>query len=113
MEKFTIAIPQAELDDLRERLAKARFPADLANDGWAYGTNAAYLKELCDYWRTGFDWRAQEAAINAFDHYRTDIGGTPIHFIHQRGVHDGKGPKPMPLILNHGWPWTFWDMKKL
>ena len=109
MEKFSISVPDSVLTDLHDRLARARYPNDLGNDQWAYGTNAEYLKELCTYWRTGFDWRAQEKAINALPHYRTTIEGNPIHFIHQ----PGKGPKPIPIILNHGWPWTFWDMNKI
>ena len=109
MEKFSISVPDSVLTDLHDRLARARYPNDLGNDQWAYGTNAEYLKELCTYWRTGFDWRAQERAINALPHYRTTIEGNPIHFIHQ----PGKGPKPIPIILNHGWPWTFWDMNKI
>ena len=59
------------------------------------------------YWQDGFDWRAQEARINQFPQFRADIDGVPIHFIHVRG----KGPNPVPILLNHGWPWTFWDMK--
>ena len=106
---FEIAIPEPALQDLRERLARARFATDFANDDWAYGTNGAYLRELVDYWLDGFDWRAQEAAMNAYAHHRATIDGIPIHFIHERGV----GPNPMPLVLTHGWPWTFWDYEKL
>ncbi len=111
MEKtpFTIAIPEATLTDLRERLTRVRWPNDFANDNWAYGANAAYLKELVAYWRDGYDWRAQEKAMNAFTHYKTTIDDVPIHFIHE----PGKGPNPMPLILTHGWPWTFWDFHKV
>ncbi len=108
-EAFTIDIPDAVLIDLKERLARARYAEDFANEGWAYGTNASYLRELCDYWKDGFDWRAQEGAMNRYAHYRTEIEGTPIHFIHERG----KGPNPMPIVLSHGWPWTFWDYQKL
>ena len=109
MESFRIEVPDDVLSDLRDRLARARYPADLGNAQWAYGTNGDYLKQLCDYWREGFDWRAQERAMNALPHYRTTIEGNPIHFIRQ----PGKGPEPMPIILNHGWPWTFWDMNKI
>ncbi len=84
MEKtpFTIAIPEATLTDLRERLTRVRWPNDFANDNWAYGANAAYLKELVAYWRDGYDWRAQEKAMNAFTHYKTTNDDVPIHFIH-------------------------------
>lgn len=106
---FTPHVPDAVLADLRRRLDNVRWAPDFANDDWAYGTNGAYLRELVDYWRGGFDWRAQEAAINAFSHFRVELDGIPIHFIHERG----KGPRPIPLILSHGWPWTFWDLAKI
>jgi len=109
MEKFIVKVAPKILTDLRQRLNRTRYPEDLGNDDWAYGTHGRALRQLCDYWRDGFDWRAVERAINRFPHFRTDIGGNPIHFIQARG----KGPKPMPIILNHGWPWTFWDMHKL
>jgi len=106
---FIVEIPQAALDDLNDRLARTRWPSDYANDDWGYGANLGYLKELVEYWRRGYDWRRHEAEINRFAHYRTTIDGVPIHFIHEKG----KGPKPIPLILSHGWPWTFWDMHKI
>lgn len=109
IEPFVIDVPDAALADLQERLRRTRFADDFANDDWAYGTNGAYLRELSEYWKDGFDWRAQERAMNRLHHFRTEIDGVPIHFIHERG----KGPKPMPLILSHGWPWTFWDFRKL
>lgn len=107
--EFKIDVPEAVLTDLRERLAKARLPEDFANDGWQYGTNGAYLRELVGYWKDSYDWRAQERQINRFPHFRTELEGIPIHFIHVRG----KGERPMPLILSHGWPWTFWDFHKM
>ena len=106
---FTIAIPDATLTDLQERLRRTRYPIDFANENWAYGTNRAYLEEVVAYWRDHYDWRKHEAEMNRFAHYRTTIDGIPIHFIHERG----KGPKPIPLILSHGWPWTFWDLQKV
>jgi pimeloyl-ACP methyl ester carboxylesterase len=108
-EPFTIAIPEAVLTDLRERLAKTRWSGDFANPRWEYGTNRDYLKSLVDYWRQDYDWRKHEQEMNAFSHYQTTIEDVPIHFIHE----PGKGPKPMPLILSHGWPWTFWDFHKV
>jgi pimeloyl-ACP methyl ester carboxylesterase len=108
-EAFTVSVPDTVLNDLRERLARTRFPRDFANDRWEYGTNTAYLKELVEYWRDRFDWRAAEREINSYPNYKTEIEGIPIHFIHQ----PGKGPKPIPLILSHGWPWTFWDFHKV
>src|SRR6266481_2984307 len=108
-ESFKIAVPDAVLTDLRERLSRVRYPIDFANENWAYGTNRAYLEEMVPYWRNQYDWRKHEAEINRFAHYRTTIDGVPIHFIHE----PGKGPKPIPLILSHGWPWTFWDLHKV
>jgi pimeloyl-ACP methyl ester carboxylesterase len=108
-ESFTIAVPDETLSDLRERLVKTRWSEDFANDQWQYGTNGAYLKELVDYWLHQYDWRKHEREMNSFAHYKTTIKNIPIHFIHE----PGKGPNPMPLILNHGWPWTFWDLHKV
>jgi pimeloyl-ACP methyl ester carboxylesterase len=108
-EKFTVSIPDQTLTDLRDRLARTRFAPEFANSQWEYGTNGAYLKELIDYWRDTYDWRKAEREINSFSHYKTAIEGIPIHFIHE----PGKGPKPIPLIMNHGWPWTFWDFQKV
>ncbi len=108
-ERFTVAIPDAALADLKDRLARTRFPGDFGNPNWEYGTNTAYLKELVEYWRTQYDWRKVEREINSFANYKTEIDGVPIHFIHE----PGKGPNPIPLILTHGWPWTFWDLHKV
>jgi pimeloyl-ACP methyl ester carboxylesterase len=107
---FTIEIPQSELDDVRQRLQKTRWPSEVGDNAqWQAGTNLAYLKDLVKYWIETYDWRVHERAMNAFPNFKTDIDGTPIHFIHVKG----KGPNPMPLIINHGWPWTFWDMHKM
>lgn len=106
---FVIDIPQAMLDDLTRRLARTRWTDDFANDDWGYGANATYIRELAEYWRDRYDWRARERLMNAFAHFRTEIDGLTIHFIHERG----KGPNPVPLILNHGWPWSFWDFAKV
>jgi pimeloyl-ACP methyl ester carboxylesterase len=109
IEPFKIVIPDEVLRDLQDRLARTRWAPEFGNDEWAYGTNGSYLKELVAYWREGYDWRKHEVEINALPNFRTVIDGVPIHFLHVRG----KGPKPMPIILNHGWPWTFWDLRKL
>jgi pimeloyl-ACP methyl ester carboxylesterase len=108
-EPFTISVPDATLTDLRERLGRTRWPRDFGNANWEYGTKLEYLKELVEYWRTSYDWRKHEREMNSFANYKTEIDGIPIHFIHERG----KGPKPIPLILSHGWPWTFWDFHKV
>jgi pimeloyl-ACP methyl ester carboxylesterase len=106
---FTVEIPQAQLDDLRARLARTRFPPDLGNADWRYGVERGYLEGLVAYWLEGYDWRTQEAAINALPNYKVEIDGLPIHFVHLRG----KGPAPKPLLLTHGWPSTFWDLRKM
>jgi len=108
-EPFEIAVPEATLTDLKDRLGRTRFPRDFGNAGWEYGTNLDYLKELVEYWRTKYDWRRHEHEMNTFANYKTTIDGIPIHFIHE----PGKGLNPMPLILTHGWPWTFWDLQKV
>lgn len=109
IEPFRIAIPQAVLDDLRERIGRTRWTDDFANDDWVYGANTGYIRELAEYWRGDYDWRAREAEMNRLPQFRTEIDGLPIHFVHVRG----KGPRPRPILLNHGWPWTFWDFHKV
>jgi pimeloyl-ACP methyl ester carboxylesterase len=111
---FTIHIPQEVLDDLAARLARTRWPDELesmsgAAASWDYGVSLSYLQALVNYWRAGFDWRAQERALNAWHHYRAEVDGLSIHFIHERG----QGPQPFPLILTHGWPSTFAEMLKI
>ena len=109
MERFHIDIPQTVLDDLDRRLDATRWTDDFANSDWRYGANVAYIRELAQYWRHHYDWRARERLMNDFCHLRTELQGVPIHFIHERG----KGPSPTPIILIHGWPWTFWDYAKV
>jgi pimeloyl-ACP methyl ester carboxylesterase len=109
VEPFEINIPEATLADMREWLKKTRFPADFNNQDWEYGFNTGQLREYVDYWMRRFDWRAEEAKMNKFHHFKTEIDGAPIHFIHEKG----KGPNPMPLILHHGFPWTYWDFNKV
>ena len=104
-----IDVPEEVLTDLRRRLELTRWPDDAANQDWYYGVDRAYLQELVDYWRTDYDWRAAEAAINAYEHYRVPVEGVPVHFMRRPGV----GPNPTPLILTHGWPWTFWHWSKV
>ena len=104
-ERFAIAVPDEELAELRRRLERMRWPLDPGNDDWRYGANRRWLEELVAYWRDGYDWRVHEAAMNRFEHFQVTLDDVPVHFIHRRGV----GPSPLPLILTHGWPWTFWD----
>lgn len=97
---FRIDIPQADLDDLRERLARTRWTDDLPGTGWTYGLPTSYLRELAEYWRTGFDWRAAEADRNARPQFVTEIDGQRLHFTHVRSPE----PNALPLVLVHGWP---------
>ena len=109
IEEFRISIPQADLDDLADRLARTRWPSSLPGAawdrgapgaGWERGVPVGYLRELAEYWRDGFDWRAQEARLNSYPQYTTRIDGQKIHFLHV------KSPEPdaTPLLLLHGWP---------
>ncbi|HKZ41259.1 MAG TPA: epoxide hydrolase, partial [Candidatus Hodarchaeales archaeon] len=106
---FKISVDQVILDDLKSRLARTRWPDEISNSNWDYGTNLAYMKELVDYWIGSFDWRAQEEFINSFNNYLTEIDGLKIHFIHERG----SGDNPLPLIITHGWPSSFFQMLKI
>ena len=108
-EPFEIAIDDAALADLHDRLARTRFVDDFANDDWSYGVGRDYLEELVTYWRDEFDWRAVEAEMNAYEHHRVVLDDLPIHYL----TAPGNGPAPLPLILSHGWPWTFWDFHKV
>ncbi len=109
VQDYAVNISQEVLDDLRDRLARTRWPDEVCDAGWEYGTNLTYLKQLVQYWLHDFDWRAQEWAINQFSHHRAEIDGFGIHFIHERGA----GPNPMPLLLLHGWPSSFLQMRKI
>jgi epoxide hydrolase len=97
---FRIEVPEAVLEDLRERLARTRWPDQIPGSGWDYGTDLVYLQDLCDHWQTKFDWRAQEDRFNRWPHFLTEIDGQQIHFIHARS----DDPDALPLILSHGWP---------
>jgi pimeloyl-ACP methyl ester carboxylesterase len=100
MQPTTINVPQTVLDDLQYRLAHNRWPEQVEGIDWEYGASLGYMKELVDYWQHKFDWRAQEAYLNSFAQFKTEIDGKPLEFIYERG----KGPNPTPIILLHGWP---------
>jgi pimeloyl-ACP methyl ester carboxylesterase len=108
-ERFFIDVPDAVLSDLDERLARTRWPDQLPGTGWTYGADTAYLRELVSYWRTDFDWRAQQARLNEFEHYRARVGGMQIHFVQARS----RDPDAIPLLLLHGWPSSFVQMLDL
>lgn len=109
VQPFRISVPDDVLDDMRRRIANTRWPDEIPNSDWDYGSNMAYVRQLADYWANEFDWRAQEAMLNEFTHFRADVNGMGVHFIHERG----KGPNPIPIVLTHGWPSTFFEMHKI
>lgn len=100
---FHVDVDDATLTDLRDRLRRTRFPAQLPDAGWDYGTEREYLRELVTYWAEEYDWAARQARMNAFDHFRTEIDGTGVHFIHAPSPVEGA----LPLLLTHGWPGSF------
>lgn len=97
---FEIAVPDAVLTDLRDRLARTRWPDQDVEAPWEAGADVGYVRELCDYWRDGYDWRAHEARLNRFPGFLAEVDGVELHFWHVKG----KGPSPTPLLLLHGWP---------
>jgi pimeloyl-ACP methyl ester carboxylesterase len=103
IESFRIDIPQADLDDLTDRLSRTRWPNEVADAGWDYGFPLARLKELAEHWGTRYDWRAHEAELNELPHFTTEIDGQNIHFVHVRSAK----PDALALILTHGWPGSF------
>ncbi|MBI3636265.1 MAG: alpha/beta fold hydrolase [Candidatus Rokubacteria bacterium] len=112
---FTIQVPDAVLADLRERLARTRWPDEAPDAGcqpreaWKYGSDLAYVKSLCAYWRETYDWRVHERALNAFPQFVAPIAGIDLHFLHVPGV----GPKPLPLLISHGWPGSIVEFHKI
>jgi microsomal epoxide hydrolase len=106
---FRLQVPEADLRELRERLARTRYPDEPPLPPWSTGTSLAYLRELAEYWRSGFDWRAHEAALNGFRQYKLAIGGIDLHFIHE----PGRGPSPVPLLLSHGWPGSVFEFRRI
>ncbi|WP_284646302.1 epoxide hydrolase family protein [Paenibacillus silviterrae] len=109
LEPRPIFVPDEVLADLRYRLQSTRWPLDAGNEDWFYGVNRNYLEGLVEEWINRFDWRKAEREINAYEHYHVDVNGVPVHFMRK----PGKGPRPIPLILSHGWPWTFWHWSKV
>lgn len=106
---FTIRIEDSVLRDLEQRLSRTRFPDQIEDAGWRYGTELGYLKELVEYWRTRYDWRGQERQLNKLDQFKTEIEGLDVHFVHQRSKHVGA----MPIVLVHGWPGSFVEFAKI
>ena len=102
---FRVEIPQADLDDLQARLGRVRWPDELPGVEWSYGVPLDYVRELVDHWRSGFDWRAQEARVNAHPQFTTTIDGQRVHFLHVRSPE----PDALPLICTHGWPMSVFE----
>jgi pimeloyl-ACP methyl ester carboxylesterase len=109
VEPFRIEVPEPTLVDLRERLARTRFPDEIPGSGWAYGTELAYMRELVAYWLEHYDWRAAEARLNRLPQFRAQVDGLGIHFVHLRG----RGPDPLPLVITHGWPGSFAEFESI
>ncbi len=106
---FEINISQSVLDDLRERLKNTRWTGAVENAGWNYGTNLDYLKEIAQYWSTGYDWKKHEVILNRLHHFKADIDGFSLHFIYERS----KNENATPLLILHGWPGSFLLMLRL
>ena len=106
---FHLAIPQADLDDLRARLARTRWPEQETVGDWSQGAPLARVQALCAYWRDGYDWRRCEAMLNAWGQHRTDLDGLGIHFLHIRSPE----PDALPMLMTHGWPGSVMEFHKV
>ena len=107
---FRLHVAQDVLDDLRDRLARTRWPDEAQGmPPWQAGTSVGYMKALAEHWRTGFDWRAHEEQLNQMRQFTVPIDGNDLHFIHE----PGRGPAPMPLLLSHGWPGSVFEFRHL
>ena len=106
---FRIEVPEADLVDLRERLARTRWPEAETVDDWSQGIPLSYAREVCGYWAGDYDWRAREARLNRFAQFRTEIDGLGIHFVHVRSPH----PQALPLVITHGWPGSVVEFHKV
>ena len=104
LEPFTIDVADEILDDLRERIRRTRLPDEVPGAGWDQGTQLDYLRRVLEYWAETFDWRAREVELNSFAHFRGEIDGAGVHFVHER-ARDGRDG--IPLLLQHGWPSSF------
>jgi pimeloyl-ACP methyl ester carboxylesterase len=109
IQPMKVDVPQEVLDDLKERLLRVRWPNEIPDLSWDYGTNLGSMKQLVAYWLNEYDWRAEERRLNQFSHYKADVGGLGIHFIREKG----QGPEPMPLLMMHGYPRSFTMLLKI
>src|SRR5262245_52055694 len=106
---FTIQIDDAVLAELKNRLTATRWPDENPGGGWQYGSDLKFMKELTSYWRERYDWRTHEARLNRLKQFTTNIDGIELHFIHEPGI----GPKPLPIVLSHGWPGSIVEFERL
>jgi pimeloyl-ACP methyl ester carboxylesterase len=106
---FHLHVPDAQLDDLKRRLAAVRWPEDVTAPGWTQGVPLAAAKALCEHWLNRYDWRRCEAQLNAFGQFHTEIDGLNIHFLHIRSRHEDA----LPLLLTHGWPGSVVEFLKV
>src|SRR5246127_2153770 len=106
---FRIDIPESDLDDLRQRLRRTRWPDAETVDDWSQGIPLSYTRDLCEYWLERYDWRACEASLNRFPQFRTSIDDLDIHFLHVRSPEAGA----LPLVLTHGWPGSIVEFRKV
>ena len=106
---FRVEVPESDIVDLKDRLARTRWPERETVTDWSQGVPLAYVQEVCETWRTTYDWRACEARLNAHPQFRTEIDGLGIHFLHVRSPHEGA----LPLVLTHGWPGSVVEFLKV
>jgi hypothetical protein len=109
IQPFFIHVPEIAIENLKERLSKARFPDEITNSGWKFGADLNYMKVLLDYWHHDFNWRIEEAKVNEYPNFIANIDGFIIHFIHVKG----KGSSGSAVIITHGWPGSFLEMMKI
>lgn len=109
MQRFIIAISDAEIVDLKARLGATRFPRTLDTVGWDYGTDDSFLRRFVSYWANQYDWRAAEARLNGFTQFTEVVGGETVHFVHARG----RGETNVPILLTNGWPSNFVELLPL
>jgi pimeloyl-ACP methyl ester carboxylesterase len=109
IEPVTISVPESILDDLKERLVRTRWPAQIARAPWSEGADLGFLRNLADHWLSRFDWRAEERAINALPHFSVAIDGLPIHFVRV----EGRGRLRLPLLLSNGWRSSFLEYRRI
>lgn len=110
---FHLAVPDADLADLRERLARTRLPETPALAPWLTGTDTTFMREVIAHWRERFDWRAHEARLNAFPQFKVRLSGIDLHYLHVPGVRASGAPEPLPLLLSHGWPGSVFEFLDL